>query len=100
MTGRYPSASTALPTSLAMVFTALKSSLEAAGKSALIMSTPSLASYKAMSSFSLEVKEVLVIARRHRKWCRRCERNWGQRCAIRDVIGAAVGGRCGCESGV
>ena len=100
MTGRYPSASTALPTSLAMVFTALKSSLEAARKSALIMSTPSLASYKAMSSFSLEVKEVLVIARRHRKWCRRCERNWGQRCAIRDVIGAAVGGRCGCESGV
>ena len=100
MTRRYPSASTALPTSLAMVFTALKSSLEAAGKSALIMSTPSLASYKAMSSFSLEVKEALVIARRHRKWCRRCERNWGQRCAIRDVIGAAVGGRCGCESGV
>ena len=100
MIGRYPSASTALPTSLAMVFTTSKLLLEAVGKSASIMSTLSLASCRAMLSFSLEVKEALVIARRHRKWCRRCECNWGQRCAIRDVIGAAVGGRCGCESGV
>ena len=48
MTGRYPSASTALPTSLEMVFMASKSSLEAAGKPALIMSTPSLASCRAI----------------------------------------------------
>ena len=48
MTGRYPSASTALPTSLAMVFTASKSSLEVAGKPASIMSTPSLASCRAI----------------------------------------------------
>ena len=80
MTGRYPSASTALPTSLAMVFTASKSSLEAAGKLASIMLTPSLASCKAMLSFSLEVREALGIARRHREWCQRCECNWGQRC--------------------
>ena len=57
MTGTYPSASTVLPTSLAMVFTASKSSLEAAGKPASMMSTPSLASCLAMSSFSLEVRE-------------------------------------------
>ena len=80
MTGRYPSASTALPTSLAMVFTALKSSLEAAGKPALIMLTLSLASCRAMSSFSLEVREAPGIARRRGEWCRRCEHNWGQRC--------------------
>ena len=49
MTGRYPSTSTALPTSLAMVFTASKSSLEVVGKPASIMSTPSLVSYQAMS---------------------------------------------------
>ena len=48
MTGRYPSASTALPTSLAMVFTASKLLLEVAGKPALIMSTPSLASCQAI----------------------------------------------------
>ena len=48
MTGRYPSTSTALPTSLAMVFTASKLSLEAAGKSALIMSMSSLASCRAI----------------------------------------------------
>ena len=77
MIGRYPSASTALPTSLAMVFTASKSSLEAAGKLASIMLTPSLASCKAMLSFSLEVREALGIARRHGEWCRRCECNWG-----------------------
>ena len=80
MTGRYPSASTALPTSLAMVFTALKSSLEVAGKPASVMSTPSLASCRAMLSFSLEVREALGIARRRGEWCRRCERSWGQRC--------------------
>nr|POE91247.1 hypothetical protein CFP56_40488 [Quercus suber] len=60
MTIRYPSTSTALPTSLAMVFTASKLSLEAAGKPASIMLTPSLVSCKAMSSFSLEVGEVPV----------------------------------------
>ena len=49
MTERYPSASTVLPTSLAMVFMASKSLLEAAGKPASIMSTSSLASYRAMS---------------------------------------------------
>ena len=80
MTGRYPSASTALPTSLAMVFTASKSSLEVAGKPALIMLTLSLASCRAMSSFSLEVREAPGIARRRGEWCRRCERSWGQRC--------------------
>nr|POE91699.1 hypothetical protein CFP56_34471 [Quercus suber] len=59
MIRRYPLASTALPTSLAMVFTASKSSLEAAGKPTSMMSTPSLVSYRAMSSFSLEVREAL-----------------------------------------
>ena len=49
MTGRYPLASTALPTSLATVFTASKSSLEAVGKPASIMSTSRLASYQDMS---------------------------------------------------
>ena len=48
MTGRYPSASTALPTSLAMVFTASKSLLEVAGKPASIISTSSLASCQAI----------------------------------------------------
>ena len=48
MIGRYPSASTTLPTSLAMVFMASKSSLEAVGKLASIMSTPSLASCRAI----------------------------------------------------
>ena len=80
MTGRYPSASTALPTSLAMVFTALKLSLEAEGKLASIMSTPSLASYRAMLSFSLEVREAPGIAHCCEEWCQRCECNWGQRC--------------------
>ena len=80
MTRSYPSASTALPTSLAMVFMALKSSLEATGKSASIMLMLSLASCRAMSSFSLEVREASGIGRRSREWCRRCEHNWGQRC--------------------
>ena len=80
MTKRYPSTSIALPTSLAMVFTTSKSSLEAAGKPALIMSTSSLASCRAMSSFSLEVREAPRIACRRREWCRRCEHSWGQRC--------------------
>ena len=99
MTRRYPSASTALPTSLAMVFTASKSSLEAAGKPALIMLTLSLASYRAMSSFSLEVREASGIARRRGEWCRRCERSW-VRDAIGVVIRVAAGGRYGCGSGV
>ena len=76
MTRSYPSALTALPTSLAMVFMALKSSLEATGKSASIMLMLSLASYRAMLNFSLEVREVLGIARCRREWCRRCEHNW------------------------
>ena len=80
MSRSYPSASTALLTSLAMVFMALKSSLEATGKSASIMLMLSLASCRAMSSFSLEGREAPRIARRHREWCRRCEHNWGQRC--------------------
>nr|POF05503.1 hypothetical protein CFP56_18021 [Quercus suber] len=58
MIGTYPSASIALPTSLAMVFTALKSSLEVVGKLASMMSMSSLVSCRIMSSFSLEVREV------------------------------------------
>jgi len=55
MTGTYPSASTALPTSSAMPRTAARSSGEAIGKPASITSTPSRASWRAMSSFSLLV---------------------------------------------
>ena len=80
MTRSYPLALTALPTSLAMVFMALKSSLEATGKSASIMLMLSLASCRAMSSFSIEVREAPGIARRRREWCRRCKHNWGQIC--------------------
>ena len=85
MTGRYPSASTALPTSLAMVFTASKSLLEVAGKPASIISTSSLASCRAMLSLESGVEDANVV---------------GVRDAIEDEIGAAVGGRCGCGSGV
>lgn len=44
-----------LPTSIAMFFTAWKSSGDAIGKPASMMSTPSLASCRAMSSFSFDV---------------------------------------------
>ena len=44
MTGTYPSGATVLPTSRAMARTAAKSSGEATGKPASMMSTPSLAS--------------------------------------------------------
>ena len=69
MTGRYPSASTALPTSLAMVFTALKSSLEAAGKPASIISTPSLASCRAIGDVigAAAIGEWSLIGR-NREW--------------------------------
>ena len=62
MTGMYPLASTTLPTSLAMVFMASKSSLEAAGKLASMMSTPSLASLMRMMRFFIWIiNEILLI---------------------------------------
>jgi hypothetical protein len=55
ITGTYPSGCTSLPTSIAIALTASKSSGEAIGKPASMMSTPSFASWRAMSSFSLLV---------------------------------------------
>ena len=55
ITGICPFSSTALPTSFAIIFTASRSSFDAAGNPASIISTPSFASWRAMSSFSLLV---------------------------------------------
>lgn len=56
MTGTYPSSKTSLPTTSAIFLTALKSSGEAMGNPASMMSTPSLARLRAISSFSSEVR--------------------------------------------
>ena len=52
ITGTYPSSKTSLPTTSAICLTASKSSGDAIGKPASMMSTPSFASCFAICSFS------------------------------------------------
>ena len=56
MTGTYPSGNGSFPTILAICRTASRSSGLAIGKPASMISTPSFARFRAMSSFSLEVR--------------------------------------------